>query len=133
MKKIIDGLGREIFVSGKEGDWILQDEEGNVYERGGKERVLATLERLIKKGEFKIKKELKKLVITFNKEFEENLLIGILTSILKNLHNKKKYFFIDDILINKKGYNIVFRGQNYKILIEEIKKYLKIDNFEEVN
>ena len=72
----------------------------------------------------------KKLVISFNKKFREELLVDLISSILKNLYKNKRNFFLDDVLIDKNKYYFVFSGnKNDKILIEKINRYVDIQDY----
>jgi len=72
----------------------------------------------------------KKLVISFNKKFQEELLVDLISSILKDLYKNRRNFFLDDVLIDKNKYYFVFSGnENDKILIENINRYVDIQDY----
>ena len=72
----------------------------------------------------------KKLVISFNKKIQEELLVDLISSILKYLYKNRRNFFLDDVLIDKNKYYFVFSGnENDKILIENINRYVDIQDY----
>jgi len=72
----------------------------------------------------------KKLVISFNKKIQEELLVDLISSILKDLYKNRRKFFLDDVLIDKNKYHFVFSGnENDKILIEKINRYVDIQDY----
>jgi len=72
----------------------------------------------------------KKLVISFNKEFQEELLVDLISSILKDFYKNRKDFFLDNVLIDKNKYYFVFSGsEDVKILIEGINRHVNIQDY----
>jgi len=71
------------------------------------------------------------LVIKFQKEYKEDVLVDLITVILKNLYRNGYSFYLDDVLISKNGYDFIFGGniKNYKILINNISDYIKINGY----
>lgn len=68
--------------------------------------------------------------ITFTKKFEENLLVDLISSILKDLYQRRYFFFLDNILIDNNRYYFIFSGdmKYTEILIKDIADYLKIQS-----
>ena len=72
----------------------------------------------------------KKLVISFNKKIQEELLVDLISSILKYLYKNRRNFFLDDVLIDKNKYYFVFSGnENGKILIKKVNRYVDIQDY----
>ena len=69
--------------------------------------------------------------VTFNKKVQADLLVDIVSSILKNLDSNGFFFFIDDVLIDKEEYHFIFGGkmETVGILIKTISEYTKIKNY----
>lgn len=68
--------------------------------------------------------------IIFDKKIKEDLLVDLISSILKNLYRKNYFFFLDDVLIDKNCFHFIFSGNMKfaKILVKDIKEYVKIKN-----
>lgn len=66
--------------------------------------------------------------ITFNKKIEEDFLVDLISSILKNLYQRGYFFFLDNVLIDSNKYHFIFGGEmKYAgILIKDIAEYVKI-------
>mgnify|MGYP001577017028 FL=1 len=66
--------------------------------------------------------------ITFNKKIEEDFLVDLIDSILKNLYQRGYFFFLDNVLIDNNKYYFIFGGnmKYTKILVKDITEYLKI-------
>ena len=66
--------------------------------------------------------------ITFNKKIEEDFLVDLIDSILKNLCQRGHFFFLDNVLIDNNKYYFIFGGnmKYTKILVKDITEYLKI-------
>jgi len=66
--------------------------------------------------------------ITFDKKTEENLLVDLICSILKNLYQRGYSFFLDNVLIDNNKYHFIFGGnmKRARILVKDIKEYVKI-------
>lgn len=73
----------------------------------------------------------KKIILKFDKKIEENLLVDLIISILKDLSNRKLFFYLDDVLKDNYNYYFVFSGniKKYNLLIENIGVYTKFENF----
>ncbi len=73
----------------------------------------------------------KRIVIKFNKNIKEDLLVDLINSILRNLSYQKIFFFLDDVLIDKHQYYFIFSGDvdYFKILMENIDGYIKIKHY----
>jgi hypothetical protein len=73
----------------------------------------------------------KKIVIQFDNKIEEQLLIELINTILKDLSYKKLFFFLDDDLVDNYCYYFVFSGniKKYSSLIKNIKNFIQIKNF----
>jgi len=66
--------------------------------------------------------------ITFNKKIEEDLLVDLISSILKNLYQRGYSFFLDNVLIDSNKYHFIFGGnmKYAEILVKDIAEYVKI-------
>ena len=66
--------------------------------------------------------------VIFDKTFNEDLLVDLISSILKNLYQRGHFFFLDNVLIDNNKYYFIFGGnmKYTKILVKDITEYLKI-------
>ena len=66
--------------------------------------------------------------ITFKKRVEEDFLVDLVSSILKNLYQRGYFFFLDNVLIDSNKYYFIFGGnmKYAEILVKDITKYVKI-------
>lgn len=66
--------------------------------------------------------------ITFKKGVEEDFLVDLISSILKNLYQRGYFFFLDNVLIDSNEYHLIFGGdmKYAKILVKDIAEYIKI-------
>ena len=66
--------------------------------------------------------------ITFNKKIEEDFLVDLISSILKNLYQRGYFFFLDNVLIDSNQYHFIFGGDTKyaRILVRDITEYVKI-------
>ena len=66
--------------------------------------------------------------VIFDKTFNEDFLVDLIDSILKNLYQRGYFFFLDNVLIDNNKYYFIFGGDmKYTgILVKDITEYVKI-------
>lgn len=70
--------------------------------------------------------------ITFSKKIEEDMLVDLVSEILRSLWHRGHVFFLDEVFIGKRNYVFIFGRDTktrWEILRKEISDYVEIKKY----